>query len=122
MNKLTRYVRRLIFWFERPLPREEWMSAFRLGEASGERKAFRETETRPLPVPQKQVTLPISPRDRAKLHELHQLLDRKQTIGPVTFDLVDESWLNSTPVVLEEGPFTEKALALTRLLHSKKRA
>ncbi len=150
MNKFVRYTRRLILWFERPLPREEWMSAFNLGKVAGRNELLREQGpiTQVQPVQTGAILFstiqPPTMRQRAYMQKLRAtLVPMPQEIEPspvlpavqpIQFDkIIDESWLNDVPVnsmpvwfqnlpeanlsVVEEGPITERAPAMLKLLH-----
>jgi hypothetical protein len=146
MNKLARYTRRLILWFERPLPHEEWVNAFKFGEVSGRNKVLAElkalgffnSSTGQL-VQQKKLP-PITIRQRVAMRKLRASLP-PATIPPSNqhvelatlpvqhVELVDESWLNSTPLVavIEEEEVqergeddTNKVPVISKLMHGGK--
>lgn len=129
MNKFLRYTRRLIFWFERPLPKEEWMSAFRLGEQSMLAKMKDQAPANPFqrtqPAPVQQIQ-PMTIRQKAQMQKLRtqlQLIPHETEPSPVLpavpfeFHLVDETWLNDTPVSVQDELSTEQVPAISKLLH-----
>ena len=127
MNKFFRYTRRLILWFERPLPRDEWMIAFSMGKTAGRNELLRELPVNPFQpaqAPTQQIQ-PLTIRQRAQMQKLRATLvpmPQETEPSPVLpavpfeFHLVDESWLNDVPVI-EDGMETEQVPAISKLLH-----
>lgn len=128
MKRLFRYIRRLILWFERPLPREEWMSAFRLGEKSMEAKmkAQRPTFQPAVPAvpavqsPARQQLQPLTIRQRALLERMRATLkpveqETSPLLPAVPVVQLDDSWLNSKPVQESPRTDTESVPAIMKL-------
>jgi hypothetical protein len=101
MNKFARYTRRLILWFERPLRREEKQIIWEWACAWQYDRLMHKFGTMQV---QQQKLPPITIRQRVAMQKL------RASLPPATIplsvqhvELVDETWLNSTPVsVIEE--------------------
>lgn len=129
MNKFVRYTRRLIFWFERPLRSEEKEIIWNQACAYTRNKIMQELgpimQVQPFQPTKPPKLPPLTVRQRDQMQKLRATLKPMQEIEPspvlpavpFEFHLVDESWLNDTPVVVENEPETEQFPAMSKLLH-----